>query len=559
MPGRRTRPSERAARAYAQALARDGRRLSADEAHARANARLISRRDLLRAGGMLGAGLVASACLPFRSDAQTPRPSAPIAGDGPSVAVVGAGLAGLTAAYRLTQAGIAVRCFEARDRIGGRCFSSRVWADGQIAEHGGEFIDTRHVHLRGLARELGLPLDDLWDAWIDGSAWPYVVDGAVTEESHWNREEATVVDAITAAGRRIGVIGDSGASDDAYSYGTATRDGRAMDEMSMAEWLDVEVPGVSGSPLGRVLEARMIGWYGLGMSDLSAALWFDYYVLPDDGADERYTIRGGNDQVPALMADLLPAAALALEQPLEAMRRTSNGGYELRFTGSGEAVSADIVVMTVPFTALRDVDLEDAGFSQERLSAIRSQSMGQNTKLIFQLDAHPDAWRVGERVWSSGMQHVDGLFGSWESSGTDGGAASLITVYSGGAGAARFGVAIPHAEAPPELVRDVLAAMERAVPDLSAGYNGRAWLDDWPSDPWAHGSYAAFGPGQMSTLWGYNLLPEGDVHFAGEHTSTYSQGYLNGGVESGQRAAIEVMTKLGVAVPADIGSMPYSS
>ena len=367
----------------------------------------MSRRDVLRAGVMLGAGLAAGACVPPRREEA--RPSATTASDGPRIVVVGAGLAGLTAAYRLTQAGVPVRCFEARDRVGGRCFSSRDWSDGQVAEHGGEFIDTRHVHLRGLADELGLGLDDLWDAWIDGSAWPYLVDGKATDEAVWLEAEKPVVDAVMAAGRRIGVVGDAGISSDAYTYGTATPEGRALDAMSMAEWLDDELPGVSGSSLGRVLEARFAGWYGSGMDRLSAALWLDYYVLPDDGADERYTIHGGNDQLPAIMAERLPEGSLSLGRPLTAMRRTRDRGYELTFAGSSEPVSADIVVMTVPFTALREVDLDDAGFSPQRLDAIRAQAMGENTKLILQFDGHPDTWRVGDRPWSGGMEHVDGL------------------------------------------------------------------------------------------------------------------------------------------------------
>ncbi len=135
----------------------------------------------------------------------------------------------------------------------------------------------------------------------------------------------------------------------------------------------------------------------------------------------------------------------------------------------------------------------------------------------------------------------------------------MITVFSGGPGAASFASPEPHAQAPAAMVDDTLAAIEQVVPGVSGGYNGRAWVDFWPADPWAKGSYAAFGPGQMSTLWGYTLLPEEGVHFAGEHTSTYSQGYLNGGVESGQRAAIEVMDRLGVPVPKEIASLPYSS
>ena len=78
------------------------------------------------------------------------------------VVVVGAGVAGLTCAYRLRQAGVAVRIFEAQERVGGRMFSLRNhFADNQVCELGGELIDTGHARIRALAAEIGLVLDDL--------------------------------------------------------------------------------------------------------------------------------------------------------------------------------------------------------------------------------------------------------------------------------------------------------------------------------------------------------------------------------------------------------------
>jgi len=89
-----------------------------------------------------------------------------------------------------------------------------------------------------------------------------------------------------------------------------------------------------------------------------------------------------------------------------------------------------------------------------------------------------------------------------------------------------------------------LAAFERGVPGITDAYNGRSWLDSWLDDPWVKGSYAGFLPGQYTRYWGYLQKQENKVHFAGEHTSTHSQGYLNGGVESGDRAAREVVKAL---------------
>ena len=74
--------------------------------------------------------------------------------------IVGAGLAGLTCAHRLRQAGIPSTIYEAQQRVGGRCWSTRTVVPGLVGEHGGELIDTGHHRIRALAAELGLPLED---------------------------------------------------------------------------------------------------------------------------------------------------------------------------------------------------------------------------------------------------------------------------------------------------------------------------------------------------------------------------------------------------------------
>ena len=100
--------------------------------------------------------------------------------------------------------------------------------------------------------------------------------------------------------------------------------------------------------------------------------------------------------------------------------------------------------------------------------------------------------------------------------------------------------------------------VDGVVPGTASASNGRTWLDLWTRDPWTYGSYSAFLPGQFTRFWGYAGRVEGRVHFAGEHTSTHSWAYLNGGVESGQRAAIEVLRALGHEIPAAIADLPYS-
>jgi monoamine oxidase len=480
---------------------------------------------------------------------------------GARVVVVGAGLAGLTAAYRLAQAGADVSLFESRDRVGGRCWTARGFADGQTAEHGGEFIDTRHVHLLGLIDELGLEVDDLWKGWVSGSIWPNWVDGRIVSAAEIKAQVDPIAAAVEREARRIGVIAEgSKPSAAAISYGTATPAAVELDQMTMAEWLDEQEPGVTGSSLGSYLDCQMSGWYGLEMDQLSACTWMDYFVIPAPGADERWHVRGGNDQVPTLLAEGLPAGTLRLEAPLEAMRARSDGSYELRFGGVASPVAADFVILALPFATLRLADLADAGFSAERTSAIMSLGMGMDVKLLVQYDRRPSTFRVDGRPWSGGMEHTDPHFETWESSAAQPGSSGLVTVYAGGRTGASWASPTanePHAVAPEAFAKEYVGHIDEVVPGTASRFNGQAWLDLWTRDPWTNGAYAAFLPGQYTRLWGYTGRPEGRVHFAGEHTSTYSQGYLNGGVESGQRAAIEVMRALGLEVPGSIADLPY--
>jgi monoamine oxidase len=519
-----------------------------------------TRREVLRMGGALGAGMALAACTPgARSSPSPASPSSRPTPHDPRVVVVGAGLAGLTAAYRLAQAGVAVQVYESRDRVGGRCWTARGFADGQTAEHGGEFIDTRHVHLLGLADELGLDLDDLNAGWVPGSIWPNWLGGEVVLGKDLHEQLDPIVAAVEQEARRIGVIATGRPpSIAAISYGTATPQAAELDELSMAEWLDGAVPGVVGSPLGDYLDESMSGWYGLEMDQLSACTWMDYFVLPAPGADERWHVTGGNDQVPALLADELPDGALHLDAPLASLRARGDGPYELRFDGVGDPVVGDIVVLALPFTTLRLVDLEDSGFDAQRRAAILGLGMGMDVKLFLQYERRPAEFTVDGRPWSGGMEHTNPHFETWESSVEQPGSSGLITVYAGGRTGASWTADEPHAIAPEAFAAEYVGHIDEVVPGTAASFNGQAWLDLWTRDPWTNGAYAAFLPNQYTRLWGYTGRAEGNVHFAGEHTSTYSQGYLNGGVESGQRAAIEVLRDLGIDVPPSIAALPYS-
>jgi monoamine oxidase len=516
----------------------------------RSSSPILTRRDLLKYGGILGAGFALSACTTSRP---APTPPSKSASADARVVVVGAGLAGVTAAYRLFQSGVVAHLYEARDRIGGRCWTARGFADGQTAEHGGEFIDSRHVHIRQLADELGLKMDDLFTGY-GGSFAPTWVDGAYLQHSTIHPINQRISAEVTKAARRIGVIDANGKiSTTAITFGTATPAAAQMDQVSMADWLDSKVAGVLGSSVGLWLDEQMAGWYGLNMAELSAINWVDWFVIPAPGADERWHVHGGNDQIPTLATAKLPSDTVHMSTALRAIRRRAEGAYELTFDGAPSPVIADLLILTLPFSTLRQVDLSGAGFGTQKMAAINELAMGYDAKVLLQYDRRPDKMRH----WTGDLDTTRPDFQTWESSAAEPGAAGLITVYAGGRTGAAWTADQPHGPAPDALSSGLIERINQAVPGSASHFNGTAWADLWPRDQWTNGAYAAFGVGQYTRFWGGTAQPDGNAHFAGEATSTYSQGYLNGGVESGDRAAMEVLQKLGLPVPDSLSKLPH--
>ncbi len=239
----------------------------------------MSRRELLRRGAAGGAALALGPAVFGCSKAAGPNE--------PRIVIVGAGLAGLGCALRLHDRGVAATIYEANaDRIGGRCWTSRGWAQGQTAEHGGEFIDSRHRRMRALATRFGLELTDLYEVPNPGTPRLWL-NGALRRRSDLRRERAVFQRLLERDARRVG----------SYTAADHTRAAVAFDRLSVADWLDRNLPGGSASLWGQYVWAIMASEFGLDANRLSALNLFYEFVESTPGADERYHVSGGNDQI----------------------------------------------------------------------------------------------------------------------------------------------------------------------------------------------------------------------------------------------------------------------
>ena len=166
-------------------------------------------------------------------------------------------------------------------------------AGGQAGEHGGEFVDTRHVRLRVLAEELGLELDDLWAAWDAATTWLDYVDGRLVDGGRQFDEMAPAVDEV------VGWRGRDPSS-------RARRPPRSARSTSRPR--PSGTPNTSAPPAGALpdVEPAPGGMVRARSRSASAVNLIDFYAIDYPGGDERYTIRGGNDQVPSRILDATP-------------------------------------------------------------------------------------------------------------------------------------------------------------------------------------------------------------------------------------------------------------
>jgi monoamine oxidase len=492
----------------------------------------MTRREVI-AGGT---GLALAAALPG------PLPRA-LAASAPRIVVVGAGLAGLSCAYQLKQAGYLADVYEASGRVGGRCWTSYDFDDGQIAEHGGELIDQGHTEIRQLAQSLGLNLDNLVSAEVNGTEPLYYFDRAP-----YTFAQAT--DDLKGIWQQLHK--DVSAASYPTLFDNYTQRGWELDHMSITDYIKRYVPGGMRSKLGQLLDVAYNIEYG-GECSVQSSLNM-LYLLAYSGqgqlrifgpSNEKYHVRGGNDQIAKGLADALrdQKDQINLNHALTSIARNSNDTYTLSFAlpgGTSTSTTAHRVVLALPFSILRTLDYSMAGFSEEKKTAIKELGMGTNSKLHLQFK---------DRYWNelgvNGDTFADtGYQNTWEVTRAQLGTKGILVDYTGGKDGASFG---PENGTADQRARQFLTQIEPVLPGLGKHWiegEDKATIDYWTGYEWTKGSYSFWKVGQYTKFAGREREISGACHFCGEHTSIDFQGYLNGAVETGYRAASEVLAAL---------------
>lgn len=471
----------------------------------------ISRRNVLR-GGAAGLGALALSALPTKA----------MAASQPKITIVGAGIAGLNAAWYLQRSGLQSTIYEGSNRVGGRMWTARGVMGSQLTtEIGGEFIDTGHKEMRRLAQRFNLNLLDVEAPSEQGLEKAFYFNGQ-------HKTEQQVINAFKPIAQVIADDQDNVIFDDYTSYNQLAFD---IDNTPLSQYL-VNV-GASGF-IRELLDVAYLTEYG-GETSVQSALNLVFLIgtktnkgFQEFGvSDQRYKVEGGNDQITSAIACDL-GNPVELGHKLIAIR-PNGAGYRLTFrkpNGALKDVVTDFLLLTLPFTLLREVDIQ-VPLPTVLRNFIDECGYGTNSKLVLGFDRR--YWRDNDY---NGLYFTDlALQSGWDSSQLQPGSKGSLTVYTGGQEG--LNVAQGSAQHQKNLAMPLL---NQLFPGASTFDNDRILRFAWPTYEWSKGSYTSFTVGQYTSFSG-SAQPVGNMYFAGEHTSFDFQGYMEGGAVSGKEAA----------------------
>ena len=439
------------------------------------------------------------------------------------VVVVGAGLAGLTAAREAQRAGATALVLEARDRVGGRTYS--VDARGVRIDLGAQWLGPTQARMADLVAEFGI---ETFPTHHDGKK-VLEVEGSVSTYSgtipHLSPRKLASLNAaikrIEKMSRRVDVdapwtADDAGALD-------------ALNAGSLKS--SIRSPAVRG-----IVDCALRVVFGAEPAEVSL-LWFLFYLRSGGGLISLVEIEGGAQETRFVAGAQSVALALATEvevergSPVRAVEQDADG---VTVVGATNEVRAKRAIVAVPQSLGARIHFDPA-VPQARDALLQRFPMGATTKihLLYERAFWRERGLSGEAVVAEGP--VDVVF---DNSSRDAAQPALL-VFACGDNARRLAA---------------LSAVERRATVVDAvvrcfGPEAREAIDyiekDWADDPWTRGCPTGFvAPGALSVLGPALRTRFGRVHWAGSETSTEWAGYMEGAVASGERAAAEVVAEL---------------
>lgn len=473
-----------------------------------------SRRGFIRQS-LLGAGALAVGSSWLESCAETDK----------KIVILGAGIAGLHAAYLLKEKGITYTIYEASKRAGGRMYSKKdLMGEGIVTELGAEFIDSGHEDILHLAKIFNLPLLDT-EQDIPLEKYVYYFEG----------KKYLCKDVEKALLPFAGSI-----KEDIDSLPEVLRydnfgDTKHLDEMSIIDYLKSK--GMQGWLLS-LFNVAFTTEYGLDASEQSAInmLFLLDTSLPGCSlfgvSDERYKIVGGNQRITDELASRV--GKINFEYEVKKITDSGKGGYEVQF-GNGEKVQADYIICTIPFSILRDVEMNLKEMKETKKKSIAELGYGRNAKTFagFNKNIWRDKGYLGEIFTDQNFQL------GWEHSHMQNTKTTGYTFFTGGSESDKM-----KEVALEEKIKIYTDQFDKVFEGAGKEFNGKMSQFYWPTFPFSKASYACYKVGQWTTIAGAEPEPVGNILFAGEHCSFNFQGFMNGGAETGRVAAEQLLLML---------------
>lgn len=452
------------------------------------------------------------------------------------VLIVGAGLAGLTAAQEFKKRRVPYRVIEASTNIGGRIRTLTSFnGDGQFAELGAEFVDARHDMVFDLCSELNLKLDPVEEA-PEGPAF-WFKDRLLSR-----KEIAKDIQPILSRliRERLRITGDMESPSRAFRLGGSQR-AETLDELSFEELLKQAAGSASPAALEYLRRAVLVQ-FGVEASRQSS-LHFLMALDPDVRSAGLYRVRGGTQVLTRTLYDrvcgVLPEFFVRFETSLVSVQNRGEF-FECRIrTPQGMRVlQAKYILFAVPPSALRSIDgFRDLPIDASVKEAVSGWSMGTHSKTVLSFR---------ERFWNGreegpGSAALLGDFKSqsiWDSSRGQAGKSGLLSVTMAGQDGTLAGAEFPQAA-----LKDMSAVWKRA-PHF---FENRSAVRNWARVEGLGGSVTVFEPGKFMRWNGVfeDQGPDSRIAFAGEHVSSLFPGTMQGAVASARKAATLMARKLG--------------